>query len=185
MQTSSGVLRQLGAETGATVNLGVLHHDAVLFVARLQSESSMLAANLRVGSTVPAVYSSIGKVLLAELSEEELEDRISEASFGGAWGPRAVRNVGALRRQLRKVRADGYLVQEEEAIAGLSSVAAPVAKAGAGVVAGINLAVPARDYDHKRIVGELCGPLLCAASTITQRLGGLQPRYGADPGNRR
>lgn len=171
VQTSASVMAGLGAATNATVNLGVLFRDYVLFVARVQSPTSLIAANIRVGSTVPAVYSSIGKVLLAHLSPEDFEDRITDESFSGAWGPRAVRDRTALMRQLESVRLDGYLIQEEEAVAGLSSLAAPVLQAGQGVVAAINVAVPTRDYPQARILRELREPLLTAAGTISRRLG--------------
>jgi IclR family pca regulon transcriptional regulator len=172
VQTSTSVIGELAAATGATVNLGVLFHDSVLFVARVQSPMSLIAANIRVGTTVPAVYSSIGKVLLASLSPAELESRITDASFDGAWGPRAGRDRSALAQQLESVRLDGYLIQEEEAVAGLSSLAAPIRQAEQGVVAAINVAVPSRDYSQARILRELRAPLLAAASTISVRLGG-------------
>jgi IclR family transcriptional regulator, pca regulon regulatory protein len=172
VQTSTSVIGELAAATGATVNLGVLFHDSVLFVARVQSPMSLIAANIRVGTTVPAVYSSMGKVLLASLSSEELEGRITDESFAGAWGPRAGRDRSALAQQLESVRLDGYLIQEEEAVAGLSSLAAPIRQAEQGVVAAINVAVPSRDYSQARILRELRAPLLAAASTISVRLGG-------------
>jgi IclR family transcriptional regulator, pca regulon regulatory protein len=175
VQTSASVMTQLGAATNATVNLGVLFRDSVLFVAREQSRTSLIAANIRVGSTVPAVYSSIGKVLLAHLSPEDFERRITDESFSGAWGPRAVRDRTALMRQLESVRLDGYLIQEEESVAGLSSLAAPVLQAGQGVVAAINVAVPTRDYPQARILRELREPLLTAAGTISRRLGATTP----------
>jgi IclR family transcriptional regulator, pca regulon regulatory protein len=172
VQTSASVLEELAAATGATVNLGVLFHDSVLFVARVQNPASLVAANIRVGTMVPAVYSSIGKVLLASLSPAEFETRISEESFSGAWGPRAVRDRTALADQLESVRLDGYLIQEEEAVAGLSSLAAPIRQAGQDVVAAINVAVPAREYSQARILRELRQPLLSAAAKISLRLGG-------------
>jgi IclR family pca regulon transcriptional regulator len=172
VQTSTALMGELAAATGATVNLGVLFQDSVLFVARVPGPMSLVAANIRVGTMVPAVYSSIGKVLLASLGPDEFERRISDESFSGAWGPRAVRDRTALAYQLESVRLDGYLIQEEEAVAGLSSLAAPIRQAGQGVVAAINVAVPSREYSQARILRELREPLLSAASTISLRLGG-------------
>jgi len=172
VQTSASLMEELAAATGATVNLGVLFHDSVLFVARVQSSMSLVAANIRVGSMVPAVYSSIGKVLLASLGPEEFGRRISEESFSGSWGPRAVRDRRALAYQLESVRLDGYLIQEEEAVAGLSSLAAPIRQAGQGVMAAINVAVPSGEFSQARILRELREPLLSTASMISLRLGG-------------
>ncbi len=172
VQMSEPVLRELAAATGETVNLGVLYGDQVLFVARIPRRDTLLAANIRVGSTVPAAFSSIGKTILAYLSEEELAQRISEDSFRGIWGPRAVRTLDALSVQLEEARRDGYLVQRDEAIPGLSSIAAPIRQAGGAVPAAINVAVPSGEYTSEQLVDRCLGPLLAASREITRRMGG-------------
>ncbi|HET9075905.1 MAG TPA: IclR family transcriptional regulator [Acidimicrobiales bacterium] len=172
VQTSSTSMRELAASTGETVNLGVLYHDQVLFVARIQRSNTILAADIRVGSTVPAVFSSIGKVILAHMAEEELGRYISGASFQGTWGPRAVRTMDALQTQLAAARRDGYLVQRDEAIPGLSSIAAPIRQSGGGVAAAINVAVPSAEYPNRQLVDRLLPPLLAASREISRRMGG-------------
>jgi IclR family pca regulon transcriptional regulator len=169
---SSAALRELAELTGETVNLGVLSGDQVLFVARIQRPNTRVAANIRVGSIVPAVFSSIGKVLLAYLGSEDLTTRITEESFAGVWGPKAARSLTQLERQLLSVRHNGYILQVEEAIPGLSSIAAPIRQAGGEVVAAVNLAVPTAEYSKAQIVERLRQPLLNACREISMRLGG-------------
>lgn len=172
VQIAEPPLRQLAEETGETVNLGVLSADQVLIVARAQTRLTSLAANIRSGSRVPAVYSSIGKVLLAYLPEADFSSRITAESFSAEWGPKAVRSMPALRRQLADVPRNGYLVQEEEAIPGLSSLAAPIRELGGGVIAALNLAVPSNQYDRARLISEHLDTVLETARTISRRLGG-------------
>lgn len=172
VQTSAAIMRELAVATGETVNLGVLYHDQVLFVARIPRNNSILAADIRVGSTVPAVFSSIGKVILAHMTEADLADRIDDTSFQGTWGPRAVRTFDALRTQLSAARRDGYLVQRDEAIPGLSSIAAPIRQAGGNVAAAINVAVPSAEYTNRQLVDRLLPPLLGASGEISRRMGG-------------
>lgn len=172
VQISEPVLRELAAATGETVNLGVLYGDQVLFVARIARSHTLVAANIRVGSTVPAVFSSIGKTILAYLSPEEFAQRISEVSFRGIWGPRAVRTLEALQVQLESARRDGYLVQRDEAIPGLSSISAPIRQAGGVVSAAINVAVPSGEYTTDQLIDRCLGQLLGASREISQRMGG-------------
>lgn len=172
VQNSRSTMRDLAAATGETVNLGVLYSDQILFVARVPRRDSLLAAGIRVGSTVPAVFSSIGKVILADLTEAELRRCISDASFSGRWGPNAVRTMAELLPQLEAARKDGYVIQQETAIPGLSSIAAPIRQGGGGVVAAINVAVSSAEYSRKRLANTLLKPLLQAAWEITVRLGG-------------
>jgi IclR family transcriptional regulator, pca regulon regulatory protein len=184
VQMADPVLRELAAATGETVNLGVLFGDQVLFVARIPRRDSLLAANIRVGSTVPAVFSSIGKTILAYLTDEELARRISADSFKGRLGPRAVKTLEALRQQLQAVRQDGHLVQRDEAIPGLSSIAAPIWQAGEVVSAGINVAVPSAEHTARRLTDRFLGPLLTASREISRRMGGTAapPAAGASDG---
>lgn len=172
VQLSEPVLRELATATGETVNLGVLFGDQVLFVARIPRSHTLVAANIRVGSTVPAVFSSIGKTILAHLTPEEFNQRISATSFQGIWGPRAVRTPEALRVQLESVLRDGYLVQREEAIPGLSSIAAPITQAGGTVSAAVNVAVPSAEYTSDELTDHCLRPLLTASREISRRMGG-------------
>ncbi len=172
VQNSRSKMRELASVTGETINLGVLYSDQVLFVARIPRRDSLLAAGIRVGSTVPAVFSSIGKVLLADLTAEELHRCISDASFSGQWGPNAVRTKNELLPQLEAARRDGYVIQQDTAIPGLSSIAAPIRQGGGAVVAAINVAVSSAEYSRRRLTSTLLGPLLDAAREITLRVGG-------------
>ncbi|NNN14187.1 MAG: IclR family transcriptional regulator [Acidimicrobiaceae bacterium] len=172
VQTSDPTMRDLHAKTSETVNLGVLYSDQVLFVARIPRRDGVLSDAIRVGSTVPAVFSSIGKVILAGMNEEELNRTISESSFAGRWGPNAVRTMDELREQLATARSDGYLLQQESAIPGLSSIAAPIRQGGKDIVAAINVAVPTSEYSKKKLLNNILEPLLAASREITLRLGG-------------
>jgi hypothetical protein len=151
---------------------GVLYNDQVLFVARIPRRDGVLSDAIRVGSTVPAVFSSIGKVILSGMSEEELGRTISESSFAGRWGPNAVRTMDELREQLASAREDGYLLQQESAIPGLSSIAAPIRQSGKDIVAALNVAVPTAEYTRKKLLNTILEPLLAASREITLRLGG-------------
>ena len=86
VQTSSLILGELFERTKQTVNLGVLAFDRVVYIARLQSDAVLVTANVTVGSTLPAIVTSMGKVLLADLTDAELARRIGPASFEGPWG---------------------------------------------------------------------------------------------------
>ena len=171
VQTSTVILRDLFETTKHTVNLGVLAHDQVVYVARMQSETVLVTANVTIGSTLPAIVTSMGKVLLAALSEDELAKRIGPSSFNGPWGPNAVRTFAALKKQLARVRSDGVAIQDEELASGLRSISAPVRGADGRVVAAVNIAVPAQDVSVNALVRDLKAPLVAACAHISRRLG--------------
>jgi IclR family pca regulon transcriptional regulator len=162
-------LTELGQRTGETVNLAVLTGDRVLYLVRLRN-SDLVTANIQVGSTLPAVHTSIGKLLLAQLGPADLESRVTDASFSANSGPNAKVSLDELREELSTIREQGWAMQDEELAYGLRSVAAPITGPDGRVVAGVNLAVQARDWSTQRIIRELKPVVLETCAEISALL---------------
>ncbi|WP_394554898.1 IclR family transcriptional regulator [Agromyces sp. MMS24-JH15] len=162
-------LRHLAEETGETVNLGVLLGAQVLYLARLRN-SDLVTANIQVGSTLPAPYTSMGKMLLAYLAPDELRARLADVSFGRDAGPHAVRSIDELEDQLAEFRRLGYAIQDEEVAAGLRSVSVPVFGRDERPAAAINIAVAASRHDRASLEGPLLERLRETARDISVRL---------------
>jgi IclR family pca regulon transcriptional regulator len=163
-------LQALAAASGETVNLAVLTGDRVLYLVRLRNRD-LVTANIQVGSTLAAVHTSIGKLLLAFLSEDELQAQVTDESFAPNHGPNAKVSLDELKSELAKIREDGWAVQDEELAFGLRSVAAPVFDAAGRVVAGANVAVSSRDWSSQRIVRELRPMVVRSCEEISGLLG--------------
>jgi IclR family pca regulon transcriptional regulator len=163
-------LQDLANATRETVNLAVLTGDQVLYLVRLRN-SDLVTANIRVGSLLPAVHTSIGKLLLAFLGEDELARCVTNESFDGTTGPNAKRSLDELRPELATIRTQGWALQDEELAYGLRSVAAPVRGESGAVVAGANLAVQSRDWPAARITRELRPMVGETCAEISQLLG--------------
>lgn len=70
-RTAGPILRQLSNELQETVHVGMLDGGMVRFIAAAESPSAVRVAS-RLGKTMPAHCTSTGKVMLAELSDEEV-----------------------------------------------------------------------------------------------------------------
>ena len=163
-------LQELARTTGETVNLAVLVGDRVLYLVRLRN-SDLVTANIQVGSTLAAAHTSIGKLLLAALDPAQLADRIPPESFPAGNGPNARRTPEDLHAELADIRERGWALQDEELAFGLRSVAAGVRDSTGAVVAGVNIAVIARDWPVERIVAELRPLVLATCAEISTLLG--------------
>jgi IclR family transcriptional regulator, pca regulon regulatory protein len=163
-------LRALAQHTGETVNLGVLTGDRVLYLVRLRN-SDLVSANIQVGSTLPAVHTSIGKLLLAHLEKADLRARVGTRSFARDHGPNAKLSLAQLRGELATIRRDGWAVQDEELAFGLRSVSAPVRDASGAVLAGANIAVGSRDWSRQRMLRELKPRITETCAEISGLLG--------------
>lgn len=167
---ASARLQQLGDATGETVSLGSLVDDKVIFLVRL-SAGGLRTANVYVGSTLPAVNISMGKVLLAHLDDADLRARISPESFRSGSGPRAMSGLDDLLPELAEIRTRGFGAQDEEIVYGLRSVAAPVRDASGAVVAAADIAVTTGSWSMERILSELAPQIVEAAGDISRLLG--------------
>lgn len=170
MQCAEEPLRALAESTAETVNLAVLSGDRVLYVARRRN-TDLVTANITVGSTLPAIHSSLGKVLLADLDEDELTALVGPTNFTLPGGPNAITSSQQLLAQLREVRKRGLATQDEEVARGLRSVAAPVRASTSKAVAAVNIAVNAADYTLDELLRRYKDSLLSTADEISRRLG--------------
>lgn len=168
VQLSEQPLRQLAEATGETVNLGVLLGDQVLYLARIRN-ADLVTANIQVGSTLPAAFTSMGKLLLSYLTSAELRELYADADFSAA-GPNAVHSVRELEERLATIRQQGYALQDEEVAPGLRSVSVPVFGRDARPAAAINIAVNTTRHDLASLRGSLLEQARGAAADISLRL---------------
>jgi IclR family pca regulon transcriptional regulator len=126
----------------------------------------IVGLSVQIGTRVPALPTSLGKVLLAALPGDELERVLTEPSRSGLtprWRPdRAERDAA-----LREVRARGWALTDEQLALGIRSVAAPLRDGAGQVVAALNVNVHAAETTVERLVGEHLPRLLTAASEIS------------------
>ncbi|WP_062385532.1 IclR family transcriptional regulator [Demequina iriomotensis] len=172
VQVSEQPLRRLAESTGETVNMGVLLGDEVLYLVRLRN-SDLVTANVQVGSTLPAPVTSMGKLLLAYVPEQERRDLLAAYDFSRAVGPNAARSAADLEPALTAIRADGYALQDEEVAAGLRSVSVPVLGRDRRPAAAINIAVAANRHPVEDLRGQLLDALRATAEDISVRLRAL------------
>ncbi len=169
VQLSEQPLRHLAEETGETVNLGTLLGDRVLYLVRLRN-SDLVTANIQVGSTLPAPYTSMGKLLLAYLPPDELRATLADHVFHVNTGPNAANSLAELEPRLAEIRAQGYAIQDEEVAAGLRSVSVPVFGRDDRPIAAVNIAVATTRHDVASLRGPLLDRLRQTADDISLRV---------------
>jgi IclR family pca regulon transcriptional regulator len=173
-EISAPHLQQLSDETGYTVNMAILDGTDIVYIERCRSSRAgqrEIDLNLHVGSRLPAYCTSMGKVLLAYLptyDRDALLDRIELRQRG----PNTLTGRRALVSELRRVRAQGFAINNEELAFGLRSIAAPVFSQSGEIAAAINLAVhSSMVVSMEELVARLSGPLKRTATEISARVG--------------
>jgi IclR family pca regulon transcriptional regulator len=161
-------LEKLSSRLGESVNLAVLDETEVVYVARVAG-NRILSTNLGVGSRLPAHCTSMGKVLLAHLSEDEQRRIIAKIDFKRAT-PMSVASAKRLREVLALVRRQGYAINDQELDLGLRSCAAPVFRRDGAAIAAVNVSVAASHATCDALQREYVPAVVETALQITEML---------------
>lgn len=166
VQEARSVCRQLAAATGETVNIAVLSESSALYLDQVAGSSALQSHNW-VGQHIPLHATSNGKVLLSGLDRAALDDLLGKLS---AFTPLTITKKGELRRELDRVREQGYALAVDELEVGLTAAAAPIRNAHGDVVASMSVSGPTFRLSVDRI-DEVVGQLVEAATEVSHRLG--------------
>lgn len=163
-------LERLRDATDWSAHLGMRDGRFVLYMLRVPSRMGM-AGIVHVGSRLPAAGTSMGRVLLAALPEEELTALYRDESYSTAPA-RSPQSFYELLAQWRADREAGAVVQVGRFESGVASVAAPVRDMSGQVVAAINATTVFSAGNVEDIAAGVRGHVLAAAAEITRLLGG-------------
>ncbi len=114
--------------------------------------------NLRVGSRLPSYCTSLGKVLLAFLPDEEQHELVVGMALAKR-GPHTITARKALRDELANVIEQGFAVSDEELAAGLVSIAVPVRGATGDVIAALGISAHTSMIELRGSGGPAAGAL--------------------------
>lgn len=129
-------LERLRERLSESASIAVLDGDDVVYVMRAQTKR-MLATYLGVGSRIPAYAVSLGRIQLAHLPGNRLEQYLSQVTLE-KFTPYTVDSIEALREVLARDRDRGYSIVSKELEVGISGVAMPVRDRLGRVIAAIS-----------------------------------------------
>jgi IclR family pca regulon transcriptional regulator len=163
------VMETVAERLHESCSVSVLDGDQCVYVARVPAKRIM-SINLAVGSRLPAHATSMGKVLLAHLSPEQLNAYFTTATLRQLT-KRTICTESALRKELNGVRERGWAFADQESEDGVRTVAAPIYNRLLTVQAAINVAGHAARVSMKALRTEHLPLLLDAARDISSALG--------------
>ncbi|MEB3366605.1 IclR family transcriptional regulator [Saccharopolyspora mangrovi] len=151
-------LRSLVDKLGESVNLTVRTGRTARFIASVECQQALRVGS-REGMVFPAHRISGGLLLLAELTDDELD-----SVYAGADAAEAP-ELDALRRELAKVRRNGFVVNQGRSERGVVAIGVPVRSADGAVIAGVSVSMPSVRYDRQRL-----RPIVAVLSSVVSAL---------------
>ncbi len=172
-------LEALVAQTGESSSMSQLDGSDIVYVARV-AVPKIIAIAVHIGTRFPAVATSMGQVLLADLPRDELTKALRTPSQSGII-PRLSVSRKELDRELAVVRQQGWAVSDERLSLGIRSIAAPVRDASGRTVAAVNVTVHAAETSVRELKHRHLPRLLETAANITAEWANLARLPVPDP----
>ena len=155
-------------------SVSVLDGQDVVYVARVPTAKRIMSINLNIGTRLPAHVTSMGRVLLAGLCEQDLERFIASISPLQAYTERTVTDAEQLKAIIRKTAEQGWAIVDQELETGLRSVAVPLRDGSQRVIAALNIGAHSSRASVNDLKKRFLPPLQHAAGQISAAIAASQ-----------
>ena len=162
------VLDRLSQSLRESCSIAMLDGTDVIHVAHANI-SRVLAVDLSMGSRLPAIYTSMGRVLLAHLPAKTLDAHLEHAEFV-PHTKHSITDIKGLRHALQLVRHDGFALVDQELEMGLCALAVPLRNSGGRVIAALNVGAPVQRVSAHDFVTKFVPHLQIAAQELSMLL---------------
>jgi IclR family pca regulon transcriptional regulator len=166
------ILERVSDTLHESSSVAVLDNEEIVYIARAATRR-ILSVNLSVGSRLPAVCTSMGRVLVAALNGEARAKFLAHARLR-QYTEHTITDRQALAEELDTVAQQGFAIVDQELELGLRSCAVPVVRPDRVVVAALNVGVHASRGDRTSLARDVLPILRRAADDIGAGLGSAQ-----------
>ncbi len=169
LRQAKPILERMVEESNETSYVAIYKENHIVYLDVVETSLTVRVVS-RVGSRLPAYCTAAGKVHLAHMSEEELEEVLSAQNFI-QHTPTTLASKNALNAELVKVREQGYALDNEELDQGVRCISAPIRDYTRRIVGAISISGPSMRISDERLEKELIPLVLKASADLSTRLG--------------
>ncbi len=162
-------METLTETTAESCSAAVLDGQDIVYVLRVPTRKVM-RISLSVGSRLPAHCTSMGRMLLADLSDSEIEAHLATSHLVQHTAKTSIDPIDILKKVVR-ARAQGWCLVDQELEEGLVSIAAPIRDHTGRAIAALNVSGQANRTSARTMQERMLSPLLVAAERISRTLG--------------
>ena len=145
-ETAMPFMLKLHAETGESVNLGIRDRDEIVYVDRTSSGRSAVRVVHIVGARAPLHTTASGKLFLCDDGIDKVRDYARRTGLPGST-PTSITELGALEKELDKVRRHEVAFDLDEVETGVRCIAAGIRDDSGELVAGLSLSTPSERFN--------------------------------------
>lgn len=139
-------LQKLSQKTNESINFSILEDREVVCLSKIESPE-VLRTDIKIGARLPAHCTSVGKALLAFLSERKFTMLYDKDNIKlQTPTPNSISSVMELKKCLKKIKKDGYAIDEEEFKISVNCLGVPILNNEGKSIAGISVTGPSSRF---------------------------------------
>jgi DNA-binding IclR family transcriptional regulator len=169
LRQAKPILEKMVGDCNETCYVAIFKEGHVVYLDMVETDMTVRVVS-RVGSRLPSYCTAAGKIHLAFMSEDEINEILPGETFQ-SYTDTTVTTRKALREELHQIAEQGYAVDNEELDLGVHCVAAPIRDYTRRIVGSISVSGPTMRLGEERIVKELVPLVLAASEELSTRLG--------------
>jgi DNA-binding IclR family transcriptional regulator len=169
LRQAKPILERMVEQSNETSYVAIYKDNHIVYLDVVETSLTVRVVS-RVGSRLPAYCTASGKVHMAHMSEEELDELLAAMKFV-QHTPTTITSAEAMRKVLEQVRVDGYAIDDEELDPGVRCIAAPIRDYTRRIVGAISISGPNMRVSDERLKAELVPLVLQSAADLSTRLG--------------
>jgi IclR family pca regulon transcriptional regulator len=161
-------LDRLSSEAQEISSMAILDGNDAVFIARA-SPTRIFSAGIDVGYRLPAFCTSVGRILLSRLPDDELAAAIDAMDLA-PMTPFTVTDKKRLLKAIITDREQGYSLVDREAEPGFRSISVPVRRYDGTIVAAINMGAHVDRVSAAEMIERFLPRLRTAAASVKSML---------------
>lgn len=142
-------MKEIANATGETCYLALLDALEVLYVEAVYPNAQIQARNI-LGERAPLYCTGLGKAMLANLEEQEVEEVLSRPMH--SFTKCTITDPVVLRAELEEIRRNGYAVDNMEHEFGIRCVAVPFFSMEGKVLGAVSVSGPSPRFDPQALI---------------------------------
>lgn len=169
LRQSRPILEALVRDCNETTYVSILKEFHIVYLDAVETDLTVRVVP-RVGSRLPAYCTAAGKIQLAYMTEEELDNFLPTKELK-RYTPNTVTGRDELKVDLKKVAELGYAIDNEELDIGVRCVAAPIRDYTRRIIGAVSISGPSMRFTEERMENELIPMVRKAGDDISAKLG--------------
>lgn len=168
LRQAKPILERLVKDCNETSYVAIFKEGFIVYLDVVETDLTVRVVS-RVGSRLPAYCTASGKVHLAAMSDEEIEE-ILPAQLQ-RYTPNTITDRQVLKKHLEQVAEQGYAIDDEEMDPGVRCIAAPIRDYTRRIVGAVSISGPSMRLTDERLKESMVDLVVTAGEDLSTRLG--------------